>query len=55
VVSDARCGEEAMETLRTGKFDLIVLDVNLPGISGIQTCREIRERSESARRCHPVR
>jgi two-component system KDP operon response regulator KdpE len=46
VVSDARCGEEGMEALRTGKFDLIVLDVNLPGISGIQTCREIRERSD---------
>jgi two-component system KDP operon response regulator KdpE len=42
VVADARSGEEAMEKLRTEKFDLVLLDVNLPGISGIQTCREIR-------------
>jgi len=42
VVADARSGEEAMAKLRTEKFDLVLLDVNLPGISGIQTCREIR-------------
>jgi two-component system KDP operon response regulator KdpE len=45
-VADARSGGEAMEILRRENFDLILLDVNLPGISGIQTCREIREWSD---------
>ena len=45
-VADARSGEEAMEKLRTEKFDLILLDVNLPGINGIQACGEIRARSD---------
>src|SRR5580698_9691678 len=45
-VADARSGDEALEILRRENFDLILLDVNLPGISGIQTCREIREWSD---------
>jgi two-component system KDP operon response regulator KdpE len=42
VVADARSGEEAVEKLRAERFDLVLLDVNLPGMSGIETCREIR-------------
>jgi len=45
-VSDARSGEEALEKVREEKFDLVLLDVNLPGIGGIETCRAIRERSD---------
>jgi two-component system KDP operon response regulator KdpE len=41
-VSDARSGDEALELVRSEKYDLVLLDVNMPGISGIQTCREIR-------------
>jgi two-component system KDP operon response regulator KdpE len=41
-VSDARTGDEALELVRSEKYDLVLLDVNMPGISGIQTCREIR-------------
>src|SRR5450432_485362 len=42
VISEAASGEEALELARKLKPDLILLDVNLPGISGIETCREIR-------------
>jgi len=35
-------GEEALERVRAGKYDLVLLDINLPGISGLSTCREIR-------------
>jgi len=45
-VADARSGEEALEKLREERFDLVLLDVNLPGISGIETCRAIRAQSD---------
>jgi two-component system KDP operon response regulator KdpE len=45
-VSDARCGDDALELLRSEKYDLVLLDVNMPGISGMQTCKEIRAGSD---------
>src|SRR5271169_2860254 len=42
-VIEARSGDEALETIRHEHPDLILLDVNMPGRSGIETCREIRE------------
>ena len=39
---EASTGEEGTELARKFKPDLILLDVNLPGISGIETCRELR-------------
>jgi two-component system, OmpR family, KDP operon response regulator KdpE len=41
-ILEASTGEEAVELARKAKPDLILLDVNLPGISGIETCRELR-------------
>jgi len=45
VVMDARTGEEALDLIRKQRVELILLDVNLPGMSGIETCREIRRTS----------
>ena len=45
-ILDARSGEEALDLIRRERIDLILLDVNLPGISGFETCREIRRTSE---------
>jgi two-component system KDP operon response regulator KdpE len=45
-VVEAASGEEALEKLRAERPDLIILDVNMPGISGIQTCAEIRTSSD---------
>jgi two-component system, OmpR family, KDP operon response regulator KdpE len=47
VITEAATGEEAVELARKLKPDLILLDVNLPGISGIETCREIRRGTET--------
>jgi two-component system KDP operon response regulator KdpE len=43
---DARNGEEALEMLRDEKVDLVILDVNMPGMSGLETCRAMRSMSE---------
>lgn len=47
VISEAETGEQALELARKLKPDLILLDVNLPGMSGIETCREIRRWSDA--------
>jgi DNA-binding response OmpR family regulator len=36
-------GKKGLETIRAKKFDLILLDVMLPGISGFDICKKIRE------------
>jgi two-component system, OmpR family, KDP operon response regulator KdpE len=46
VVADAETGEAALERLRQERFDLMLLDVNLPGLNGIETCRAVRARSD---------
>jgi two-component system KDP operon response regulator KdpE len=47
-VEEARNGEEAVSSVRQRPFDLIILDINMPGISGIDACRQIREVSPKA-------
>lgn len=41
-VLEARSGEESIERVREQKVDLILLDVNMPGMSGMEACAEIR-------------
>lgn len=41
-VDDAKTGEEAMEKLRDYHPDLVLLDMNMPGMGGLAACREIR-------------
>ena len=41
-VVEAWRGEEAIQMLRAGGFDVVLLDVNMPGIGGIETLRRIR-------------
>jgi two-component system KDP operon response regulator KdpE len=41
-VLDVATGEEALELLREQTVDLILLDLNMPGIGGLETCRGIR-------------
>lgn len=36
-------GEEALEIAKEQKFDMILLDVMLPGLSGFEVCQQIRE------------
>jgi two-component system KDP operon response regulator KdpE len=41
-VVDVSRGEEALQMLRAGGFDVVLLDVNMPGIGGLETLRRIR-------------
>ncbi len=43
VIREAQTGEAAVEAVRKERPDLILLDVNMPGIGGIEAAREIRE------------
>jgi two-component system sensor histidine kinase/response regulator len=39
-------GEAALKWLKNRKFDLILLDINMPGMNGFEVCREIRSTPE---------
>jgi len=41
-IEEARSGEEAVAILGRSDFDLVLLDVNMPGMGGVEACREIR-------------
>jgi two-component system KDP operon response regulator KdpE len=41
-VAEASRGEEALQLLRAGTYDAVLLDVNMPGIGGIETLRRAR-------------
>lgn len=41
-VDDARTGEEALEKVREFRPDLVLLDMNMPGMGGLSACRAIR-------------
>ena len=46
IVSTARSGEEALEKIREERYDLVLLDMNMPGIGGMEACRLIRSQSD---------
>jgi two-component system KDP operon response regulator KdpE len=41
-IFEAGTGEEALESIRTSTPDAVLLDVNMPGMGGLEACREIR-------------
>ena len=45
-IGEAKSAEEAFDMVREERFDLILLDVNMPGMNGIEACREFRRTSE---------
>jgi two-component system KDP operon response regulator KdpE len=45
-VVEARTGEEALEKLSGEMPNLVLLDMNMPGIGGLETCRSLRQGSD---------
>jgi DNA-binding response OmpR family regulator len=41
-LKEAKTGDEGLELARAGEPDLILLDVNMPGMSGLDVCRKLR-------------
>lgn len=46
-VAEAINGEDAIEQTKKQEFDLIILDIMMPGLNGYQTCVEIRNYSNA--------
>ena len=44
--SFATTGEQALEILKTKRFDLVLLDIMMPGIDGFKVCKMIKNTSQ---------
>jgi two-component system, OmpR family, KDP operon response regulator KdpE len=44
-VEEARNGEEALDAVKKDAFDLVLLDINMPGLDGFEACQRIRKLS----------
>ena len=42
-VDNASSGEEAIEKIKQSKYDLVSLDIEMPGMSGLEAATKIRE------------
>lgn len=51
-VFTATCGMEGLEAARNGAFDLIILDVMMPDLDGLEVCRRLR--ADEATRSTPI-
>lgn len=45
--ADVSSGEEALRTLHEFQPDLVLLDLNMPGMGGLETCRALRAMSDA--------
>ena len=45
VIVEAARGEEALSLVRSAQFDAVLLDINMPGMDGIDVCRSMRKTS----------
>ncbi len=54
-VTFAKTGQEAIKLFRPGCFNLVLLDINLPGTSGIDVAKQIRKTEESYKITGPVK
>ena len=45
-VTSALDGSEALRRFEEGRFDLVILDLMLPQLNGVEVCRQLRSRSQ---------
>lgn len=46
-VEVANDGETGLEKALTDQFDLVILDLMLPGVDGFEICREVRQKKNT--------
>ena len=46
-VTTCKSGTEALEQIETENFDIVFLDENMPGLTGLETLAEIKEKRET--------
>lgn len=47
LITEAKTGEEGVDSARRERPDLVLLDMNMPGIGGLEACKEIRRSSDA--------
>lgn len=53
-VTKALSGEMALEFIQNENFDVILLDINLPGMTGIECCQLIRKMDDKRKSKTPI-
>ncbi|ABQ47436.1 MULTISPECIES: response regulator [Thermotoga] len=48
-IDTAENGEEALKKFFSGNYDLVILDIEMPGISGLEVAGEIRKKKKDAK------
>ena len=43
--AEAATGEQALKEIGSRPFDVVLMDVNMPGMGGIEACRQIRKKA----------
>lgn len=46
IVAEAGSGLEALERIKGSQYDLVIMDLMMPGMDGLELCREIRNKSD---------
>ena len=54
VVHTVSSGEDALTEFETSSFDIVLMDISLPGIDGIETAKRIRNHPNTTKRGVPV-
>ncbi len=52
--TEANNGEEALAAFEPGKFDLVIVDWNMPGMDGVEFVRAAREKERAAGKRTPI-
>ncbi|ANQ53484.1 MULTISPECIES: response regulator [Thermosipho] len=48
-VDEARNGQEALEKFRSKEYDLVTVDIEMPGMNGLEVAGKIREMKKDAK------